>query len=67
MDKEHTHHFPRELGMPEKLMLFTPGPVMTSEKLKSTPAHSDIPHRRGAFEEPGANPDKSAQAVQGWR
>lgn len=37
--------------MPEKLMLFTPGPVMTSERLKSALVHKDIPHRRRAFEE----------------
>lgn len=37
--------------MVEKLMLFTPGPVMTSKRLKAALAHPDLPHRRPAFEQ----------------
>jgi len=37
--------------MDKKLILFTPGPVMTSKRLKSALAHPDIPHRRRVFEE----------------
>ncbi len=36
--------------MSDKLFLFTPGPVMTSDKVKQSMAHSDIPHRRKTFE-----------------
>jgi 2-aminoethylphosphonate-pyruvate transaminase len=37
--------------MIEKKMLFTPGPVMTSRRLKSVLAHPDMPHRQPAFEQ----------------
>jgi len=37
--------------MVEKLILFTPGPVMTSKRLKAALAHPDLPHRRPAFEQ----------------
>jgi 2-aminoethylphosphonate-pyruvate transaminase len=37
--------------MIEKKMLFTPGPVMTSRRLKSVLAHPDLPHRQPAFEQ----------------
>ncbi len=32
-------------------MLFTPGPVMTTRRLKSVLAHPDMPHRQPAFEQ----------------
>ena len=35
--------------MIEKKMLFTPGPVMTSDKVKAVLAHPDMGHRRPAF------------------
>jgi 2-aminoethylphosphonate-pyruvate transaminase len=38
------------MRMIEKKMLFTPGPVMTSRRLKSVLAHPDMPHRQPAFE-----------------
>lgn len=37
--------------MVEKKMLFTPGPVMTSEALKAVLLQPDIPHRQPAFEQ----------------
>jgi 2-aminoethylphosphonate-pyruvate transaminase len=37
--------------MTKKLMLFTPGPVMTSKSLKLALGHPDMPHRRPCFEE----------------
>ena len=37
--------------MIERKMLFTPGPVMTSDAVKSVLAHPDLPHRQPAFEE----------------
>jgi 2-aminoethylphosphonate-pyruvate transaminase len=37
--------------MIERKMLFTPGPVMTSRRLKSALAHPDMPHRQPAFEQ----------------
>ncbi len=37
--------------MIEKKKLFTPGPVMTSRRLKSVLAHPDMPHRQPAFEQ----------------
>ena len=36
--------------MIEKKMLFSPGPVMTSDRVKSSLAHPDIGHRRPTFE-----------------
>ncbi len=36
--------------MTKKPLLFTPGPVMTTEKVKTAMAHPDIPHRRKTFE-----------------
>jgi len=36
--------------MKQKLVLFTPGPVMTSANLKRGLSHPDIPHRRLEFE-----------------
>jgi 2-aminoethylphosphonate-pyruvate transaminase len=35
----------------EKRTLFTPGPVMTSDRLKAVLAHPDMGQRRPAFEE----------------
>jgi 2-aminoethylphosphonate-pyruvate transaminase len=37
--------------MVEKKMLFTPGPVMTSEALKAVLLQPDIPHRQPVFEQ----------------
>lgn len=37
--------------MIEKKMLFTPGPVMTSDKVKAVLAHPDMSHRRPIFEQ----------------
>lgn len=37
--------------MIEKKLLLTPGPVMTSRRLKSVLAHPDMPHRQPAFEQ----------------
>ncbi len=37
--------------MAKKILLFTPGPVMTSQALKSALAHPDMPHRRAFFED----------------
>jgi 2-aminoethylphosphonate-pyruvate transaminase len=37
--------------MTKNLMLFTPGPVMTSSDLKKALGHPDMPHRRPSFEE----------------
>ena len=37
--------------MPRKIKLFAPGPVNTSDSVKSALSHSDIPHRRPVFEE----------------
>ena len=36
--------------MTKKLLLFTPGPVMTSDRVKKSMSHPDIPHRRRTFE-----------------
>lgn len=38
-----------EAEMAKKLLLFTPGPVMTSDKVKMSMSHPDTPHRRKAF------------------
>jgi 2-aminoethylphosphonate-pyruvate transaminase len=37
--------------MIEKKMLFTPGPVMTSEAVRAVLLQPDIPHRQPAFEQ----------------
>src|SRR4030042_50577 len=37
--------------MIEKKMLFTPGPVMTSEAVKAVLLQPDIPHRQRVFEQ----------------
>ena len=37
--------------MKQQPVLFTPGPVMTSDRLKCGLSHPDIPHRRSQFEE----------------
>lgn len=37
--------------MVEKVTLFTPGPVMTSERVKASLAHPDMGHRRPTFEQ----------------
>jgi len=41
--------------MVEKMMLFTPGPVMTSDRVKAALAHPDMGHRRPTFEHVLAN------------